>query len=123
MKLFYREIGQGDPLIILHGLWGASENWLPIARLLEDRFRVILPDVRNHGQSPHSNEMDYDVMSDDIIELIESLQLPVRPCIAGHSMGGKIVMAILMKNQGTYPQSRRRRYRSHSLHFFRRWKA
>ncbi|WP_059026562.1 alpha/beta fold hydrolase [Gabonibacter massiliensis] len=97
MKLFYREIGQGDPLIILHGLWGASENWLPIARLLEDRFRVILPDVRNHGQSPHSNEMDYDVMSDDIIELIESLQLPVRPCIAGHSMGGKIVMAILMK--------------------------
>ena len=76
MKLFYREIGQGDPLIILHGLWGASENWLPIARLLEDRFRVILPDVRNHGQSPHSNEMDYDVMSDDIIELIESLHTP-----------------------------------------------
>ena len=97
MKLFYREIGAGEPLIILHGLWGASENWLPIAHLLADRFRIILPDIRNHGQSPHSDEMNYEVMSNDIIELIESLPLSISPCIVGHSMGGKIVMALLMK--------------------------
>ena len=97
MKLFFRTIGEGTPLIILHGLWGASENWLPIAHLLEDKFQVILPDVRNHGQSPHDEAMNYEVMSNDIIELIEDLKLPVRPHIAGHSMGGKIVMALLLK--------------------------
>ena len=97
MKLFFRTIGEGTPLIILHGLWGASENWLPIAHLLEDKFQVILPDVRNHGQSPHDEAMNYEVMSNDVIELIEDLKLPVRPHIMGHSMGGKIVMALLLK--------------------------
>lgn len=97
MKLYFRKQGEGTPLLILHGLWGASENWLPIAHSLEDKFQVILPDIRNHGQSPHAETMNYEVMSDDIIELIEDLRLPVRPHIAGHSMGGKIVMALLLK--------------------------
>lgn len=97
MKLFFRTIGEGTPLIILHGLWGASENWLPIAHLLEDKFQVILPDVRNHGQSPHDEAMNYEVMSNDVIELVEDLKLPVQPHIVGHSMGGKIVMALLLK--------------------------
>lgn len=97
MKLFFREKGKGEPLIILHGLWGASDNWLPIAQTLSDRFRVILPDLRNHGQSPHADEMDYESMSEDIIRFIEELQLPTPPCIAGHSMGGKVVMALLLK--------------------------
>lgn len=97
MKLYFRKQGEGTPLIILHGLWGASENWLPVAHSLEDRFQVILPDIRNHGQSPHADEMNYEVMSDDIIELIEDLRLPVPPHIVGHSMGGKIVMALLLK--------------------------
>lgn len=98
MQLFYREKGTGTPLIILHGLWGASDNWLPVAGLLADRFRVILPDLRNHGLSPHSDEMNYQAMSDDVIELIQSLDLPEPPHIAGHSMGGKTVMALLMKH-------------------------
>ena len=97
MKLFFREIGQGKPLIIIHGLWGASDNWLPIAHRLEDQFRVILPDMRNHGQSPHSDTMSYEAMSDDLIELIQDLRLPEPPAIVGHSMGGKIVMALLLK--------------------------
>ena len=51
MQLFYREKGidTHPPLIILHGLWGASDNWLPVADLLSHRFHVILPDLRNHG--------------------------------------------------------------------------
>lgn len=97
MKLFFREIGQGKPLLILHGLWGASENWLPVAHLLQQQFKIILPDIRNHGQSPHAEEMNYQAMSDDIIELIHDLHLPCPPSIVGHSMGGKILMTLLLK--------------------------
>lgn len=97
MKLFFRTIGKGKPLIIAHGLWGASDNWLPIAHHLEKQFQVILPDARNHGQSPHSPVMNYEAMSDDLIELIQELHLSEKPFIAGHSMGGKTVMALLLK--------------------------
>lgn len=98
MDLFYRETGTGAPLILLHGLWGASENWLPVARMLGDRFRVILPDLRNHGRSPHKEVHDYEQMRQDVAEWIEGLHLPVKPYLAGHSMGGKVVMALLLKN-------------------------
>ncbi len=97
MNLFYREKGTGYPLFILHGLWGASDNWLHVTGLLSDHFRVILPDLRNHGQSPHSPIHDYDALSDDIITLIDSLRLEERPFITGHSMGGKTLMALLLK--------------------------
>ena len=96
MKLFFRETGEGMPLIILHGLWGASENWLLVARMLGEQFRVILPDLRNHGQSPHSEAMDYACMSDDIATFIQNLALPEPPAIVGHSMGGKVVMTLLL---------------------------
>lgn len=98
MALFYREEGNGYPLILLHGLWGASENWLPVAHLLSSRFRVILPDMRNHGRSPHYLQHDYSSMSQDILELIEELHLSEKPYLAGHSMGGKTAMALLLQN-------------------------
>lgn len=101
MQLFYREKGEGYPLLILHGLWGASENWLPVASLLAGHFRVILPDLRNHGRSPHHPEHSYPSMSEDIRAFIARLQLPVPPHIIGHSMGGKIVMELLF----THPSS------------------
>ncbi|MDR2413871.1 MAG: alpha/beta fold hydrolase [Odoribacteraceae bacterium] len=94
MKLFYREKGEGTPLLILHGLWGASENWLPVANRLADRFRVILPDLRGHGRSPREPVMDIETMRDDIRGLIESLSLHRPPDIAGHSLGGKIAMML-----------------------------
>lgn len=99
MKLFCREKGNNTnpPFIILHGLWGASDNWLQIANHLSEKYHVILPDLRNHGQSPFDERMDYDVMSDDVIELIESLKLHIKPIIAGHSMGGKVTMTLLLK--------------------------
>ena len=100
MKLFYRSLGKGQPLLILHGLWGASDNWLPVARLLEGRFQVILPDLRNHGQSPHDPLMDYAALGEDVLQLVESLQLPRPLCLAGHSMGGKTVMRLLLHERG-----------------------
>lgn len=96
MQLFYREKGSGDPLIILHGLWGASENWLPVADLLAENFHVFLPDLRNHGRSPRHPEHTYQAMSEDIREFITRLKLPLPPHIIGHSMGGKTVMDLLL---------------------------
>lgn len=101
MKLFYREEGSGYPLIILHGLYGASDNWLPVAHLLSPFFRVILPDLRNHGRSPHHPLHTYDALAEDITELTNTLRLPVKPHLIGHSMGGKVLMRLLL----TEPQT------------------
>lgn len=99
MKLAYREIGEGEPLIILHGLFGSSDNWLSIARELEDRFKVYLVDQRNHGDSPHSEEFTYTAMAADIKEFVEEHGLE-NPLIMGHSMGGKTAMTFAV----TYPE-------------------
>jgi len=91
MKLFHREVGQGQPIVILHGIFGSSDNWLTQARLLSSHYRVMSLDLRNHGQSPHSEEFDYEVMVEDLEEFLEAHQLK-DPIIIGHSMGGKVVM-------------------------------
>jgi pimeloyl-ACP methyl ester carboxylesterase len=88
MKLFYRKYGSGPPLIILHGLYGSSDNWVSVAKSISGRFTVFLPDQRNHGLSPHSDIHDYDSMKEDLYELVMDLRLS-RFFLAGHSMGGK----------------------------------
>jgi esterase len=88
MKLYYRKYGSGPTLIVLHGLFGSSDNWISIAKSLSDRFTVILPDLRNHGQSPHSQIHDYNSMKEDLYELATELK-PGKFFLAGHSMGGK----------------------------------
>ena len=96
MKLFYRKYGDGPPLIILHGLYGSSDNWRTIAKSLSDSFTVYLPDQRNHGQSPHDTIHDYDSMRDDLYELAVDLKLK-RFFLAGHSMGGKTAISFALK--------------------------
>jgi len=96
MKLFYRKYGNGPPLVILHGLYGSSDNWISIAKNLSDSFTVYLPDQRNHGQSPHNEVHDYNSMRDDIYELISDLGLK-KFFLAGHSMGGKSAIAFALK--------------------------
>ena len=96
MKLFYRKYGNGPPLIILHGLYGSSDNWVTIAKSLSDSFTVYLPDQRNHGQSPHSQLHDYVSMRDDLYELVNDLGLK-KFFLAGHSMGGKTAIAFALK--------------------------
>jgi len=91
MKLFYREYGQGKRLIILHGLMGSSDNWLPQAKMLGEHYHVWVVDQRNHGQSPHSNEFNYTVLSEDILNFIQEHNID-NPVIIGHSMGGKAAM-------------------------------
>ena len=88
MKLFCRKYGSGPPLIILHGLYGSSDNWVSVAKSLSSRFTVYLPDQRNHGQSPHNPVHDYDSMKNDLYDLAGELKLQ-KFFLAGHSMGGK----------------------------------
>lgn len=91
MKLFFREYGQGKPLIILHGLFGSSDNWLTQAKIMSQYYRVITIDQRNHGQSPHDDAFDYQSMVADLAEFIDDHRLE-DPIILGHSMGGKTAM-------------------------------
>jgi len=91
MKLFSRELGQGDPIIILHGLFGSSDNWLTQGKLFASRYKVFSVDQRNHGQSSHSDDFDYPSMVSDLGEFITDHQIK-NPVILGHSMGGKTAM-------------------------------
>jgi esterase len=91
MKLFFRELGQGQPIIILHGIFGSSDNWLTQARILSSQYRIFSIDQRNHGLSPHSDAFDYPSMVEDLKEFIEEHDLK-NPILIGHSMGGKVVM-------------------------------
>jgi esterase len=97
MKLFFRESGQGQPLIILHGLFGSSDNWYTHAKTFATDYHVYLVDQRNHGQSPHSNEFDYKALTLDLEEFIAEHKIE-KPIILGHSMGGKTAMNFAVKN-------------------------
>ena len=91
MELYYREMGQGQPLVILHGLFGFSDNWQTHAKRLSEYYRVILVDLRNHGHSPWSDEFSYELMAEDLKELFNSLKLS-KVILLGHSMGGKVAV-------------------------------
>ncbi len=91
VKLHYNIAGKGNPIIILHGLFGSSRNWQSAAKILAEEYQVITPDLRNHGQSFHAQSMTYTEMAEDILELIKTNSLD-NVCLVGHSMGGKVAM-------------------------------
>ncbi len=93
VELAFEEFGDpgNSPLIILHGFFASSRNWRQIAQRLSTRFRVYLPDMRNHGASPHDPIMDYPAMAADLLRFIEDRGLETASLL-GHSMGGKVAM-------------------------------
>ena len=91
MKLHVREMGEGFPLVILHGLFGFSDNWQTHAKKLAAYYRVVLVDLRNHGHSPWSDEFSYQLMVNDLKELVDELGIQ-KMHLLGHSMGGKVAM-------------------------------
>lgn len=92
MKLYTRVYGEGIPLLILHGLFGQSDNWNSLGKqFAEQGLKAVLIDQRNHGLSPHSDIWNYDVMSNDLLELMEANNLTAA-ILLGHSMGGKTAM-------------------------------
>lgn len=93
MKILHsRIVGEGNPLLILHGYFGMGDNWKSHAnKLAEDGFEAHLIDQRNHGRSFHSDEFDYELMVADLYNYIEYHELE-KVDLLGHSMGGKTVM-------------------------------
>ncbi|MFW6350943.1 MAG: alpha/beta fold hydrolase [Bacteroidota bacterium] len=91
MELNYQQFGKGKPLIILHGLFGMSDNWITLAKKLSENYSVYVLDQRNHGRSGHHQVFNYEAMVEDLMEFIENHQLPP-VYLLGHSMGGKTAM-------------------------------
>ncbi|QJW88987.1 alpha/beta fold hydrolase [Spirosoma taeanense] len=103
MKLFFRQMGDTGPaIVILHGIFGSSDNWLTISKTIAARgYRVFAIDQRNHGHSPRANEQDYQSMAADLREFLLEHKLE-NPILIGHSMGGKTVMQYAMLYPGTF---------------------
>jgi pimeloyl-ACP methyl ester carboxylesterase len=99
MTLNYKDFGAGKPLIILHGLFGTLDNWQTIARTLSADRLVYILDQRNHGRSPHTPDMNYELLCEDLKTFMEENWI-FQADILGHSMGGKTVMQFAL----TYPE-------------------
>jgi esterase len=99
MQLFYRDLGGAGngPLVILHGLLGSSRNWQTVGRDLAATFQVFAVDLRNHGGSPHANEMTYDAMVADVVAWLDQQGLS-KITLMGHSMGGKVAMLLACRH-------------------------
>ena len=95
--LFFRDFGNGKPIIILHGIMGSSDFWAPTAKVLSNKYRVLIPDLPNHGNSLHTNTLDYQSMA-NIIEEFAITNNIEKPIIIGHSYGGKIALQMAKKN-------------------------
>jgi len=95
--LFFLQHGDsGEPLVLLHGLFGMGKNLSSIARSLASQHRVYAFDLPNHGRSPHSEQMSIDSLVDAVLAMLDSLQLE-RVNLLGHSLGGKVAMALALR--------------------------
>ena len=101
VDLFYRRIGTegATPVVILHGLFGTSDNWGSVGKELsepttagEPALDVLLVDLRDHGRSPHTDAISYPLMAADVHALLTKLGLK-DVVLVGHSMGGKTAMS------------------------------
>ncbi len=97
MELYSREFGQGSPVLILHGLFGFSDNWQTIAKGLSDQHLVVTPDLRNHGRSPHVGTHSYAEMAEDVRSFMENHWM-FSAAVIGHSMGGKVAMQLALSH-------------------------
>lgn len=93
--LYGRTRGDGPWLVMLHGLFGSGDNLGGIARILSERYRILLLDLRNHGRSPHADDMSYTDMATDVLAAMDHHGIE-RAHVFGHSMGGKVAMQLAL---------------------------
>lgn len=99
LELTCGDTGNGPALVLVHGLLGNGRNLQPLAQALADRHRVLTPDLRNHGRSPHSPIMDYPNLAADLVTLLDRHGID-QAALIGHSLGGKAVMATTLLHPG-----------------------
>lgn len=99
MNLYYTEQGEGEYFTILHGLYGSSDNWNNIAKMLSDEFKVIAVDLPNHGRSPKTEQFNLSFLGDSVYDFLKQKNIK-KTHLLGHSLGGKIALEIASK----YPQ-------------------
>ena len=98
MNLNFKEFGTGEPVVILHGLFGTLDNWQTIAKRLSAEFTVFILDLPNHGRSPHTEgEINYEMMADALAEFMLNHWL-YETRLVGHSMGGKLAMQFALSH-------------------------
>ena len=93
--LNYQQLGNGEHIVLIHGLFGSLENLNMVAKHLSQYYCVTSGDVRNHGNSFHKTGMSYNELALDVINLLDHLAIN-RCHLLGHSMGGKIAMQIAL---------------------------
>jgi pimeloyl-ACP methyl ester carboxylesterase len=91
-------LGEGEPLLILHGFFGMGDNWKTLANRFAENYEVHLIDQRNHGRSFHSDDFSYDLMAEDLLAYCKHHEL-TKVSLLGHSMGGKTAMLFAVKNR------------------------
>jgi esterase len=101
MELAFKEFGHGKAIVVLHGVFGSSDNWITIGKRLAKNHHVYIPDQRNHGDSSHSDEMNYDVLANDLLDFIVHHKIE-NPVLVGHSMGGKTAMKFAVNHPDLY---------------------
>lgn len=94
LRLAYKEKGQGQAVVLLHGFCGSSDYWNELLPLLPGSHRFIAPDLRGHGDSgAPEGTYTMEAIADDIAQLIERLELG-RAIVLGHSLGGYAALAL-----------------------------
>jgi len=102
-KLNFKSFGEGEPIIIAHGLFGMLDNWKTFAKKLADHYLVYIIDLRNHGKSFFNDEMTYKAMAEDIRLFMEDEWI-YEARMMGHSMGGKVMMELAKSNEDMIQQ-------------------
>ncbi|MEQ8908346.1 MAG: alpha/beta fold hydrolase [Vicingaceae bacterium] len=97
VALNYKKLGEGEPLIILHGLFGSLDNWMTLAKKWAEKYEVWLVDQRNHGKSPHTDQHSYSLMAEDLLQFLKEHNIE-KANVLGHSMGGKTAMEFAMQH-------------------------
>ena len=94
LEIHYRELGQGPPLVLLHGGTLTSGSWASHLPIFAERFRVLAPDSRGHGKTRNpAGHLSYRQMADDIAAFIEALGLE-KPMVLGYSDGGQVALEL-----------------------------
>jgi len=96
IELNFKCFGEGEPVLIFHGLLGMLDNWKSFAMKLSSHYKVYIIDQRDHGRSPWTEEFNYDVLADDILAFMDQQELD-KANLIGHSMGGKSVIRFTQK--------------------------